>query len=94
MAKEQAPKKKERRPSALKRDMQAEKARLRNKMFRSKVKTAIRSFEEESKTESAQTRLNEVYSLMDKGVKKGVYTRNKASRTKSRLAVKLTPANA
>ncbi len=95
MAKEQAPKKKERRPSALKRDLQAEKARLRNKMFRSKVKTAIRRYNDEmSNPESAKTHLNEVYSLMDKGVKKGVYTRNKASRTKSRLAVKLTPASA
>ncbi|CCB87387.1 MULTISPECIES: 30S ribosomal protein S20 [Parachlamydia] len=89
MAKEAPVKKKERVPTPLKRDLQNEKRRLRNKAFKSSVRTAIRQFEETvAKKDPAliTERLNEVYSLMDKGVKKGVYKLNKASRTKSRLA--------
>jgi len=93
MAKEKEPNKKEKRPTPLKRDEQSEKSRLRNKMFKSRVKTAIRKFQEE-KGENAQASLNEVYSLMDKGVKKGVFKLNKASRTKSRLAAKVSTKTA
>lgn len=91
MAKDTKATKKERRPQAEKREIQNEKRRLRNKMFRSEVRTAIRSFETTlSKGEGAATKeaLNHVYSLMDKGVKKGVYNLNKASRTKGRLAAR------
>ena len=81
-----------RKPSALKRDIQSEKRRLRNGSYRSSVLTAIRSFESAlSKKETAETlkaKLDAVYSLMDKGVKKGVYKLNKASRTKSRLTAR------
>lgn len=90
MAKESATKEKvkQRRPKALKRDIQSQKSRLRNKMFKSRVKTAIRNYQE-NKEQNPQALLNEVYSLMDKGVKKGVFKLNKASRTKARLAAKL-----
>lgn len=93
MAKEAEDKKKKPRvPSAQKRDQQNEKRRLRNKAFRSSVRTAVRSFEETVAKGNDQDLiskcLNEVYSLMDKGVKKGVYKQNKASRTKSRLAAR------
>ena len=76
------------RPTALKRDLQHEKSRLRNRMFRSKVKTAIRRFDESLEKGDANTmntELSAVYSLMDKGVKLGVYKINTASRTKARL---------
>lgn len=94
MAKEAGKKeeaKKERRPQAEKRAIQSEKRRLINKNFKSSVRTAIRKFEEElAKGDAAVTKknLNEVYSLMDKGVKRGVYKLNMASRTKSRLTAK------
>lgn len=92
MAKEEAAKKaKERRPTPLKRDLQNEKRRLRNKSFKSSVRSAIRRFDETlPKGEQAQIQveLNNVYSLMDKGVKRGVYKLNKASRTKARLAAR------
>lgn len=85
-------KKKEKRPQALKRDIQAKKARLRNRSFRAEVRTAIREFDEVlakgDKSES-QKYLNAAYSLMDKGVKKGVYKQNTAGRTKARLAARL-----
>lgn len=88
-------KKKEKRPSALKRDIQHEKRRLRNKSFRSSVRTVVRSFEESvAKGDSASIKsgLSEVYSALDKGVKKGVYTLNKASRTKARLTARAAAA--
>lgn len=95
MAKEEEDKKaKAKVPTAIKRDIQSQKRRLRNKMFVSKVKTAIRHFEETLKAgaaESSKESLNSVFSLMDKGVKKGVYKQNKANRTKSRLASRLKP---
>lgn len=92
MAKEAEEKKKKSRvPTAQKRDLQNSKRRLRNKAFKSSVRTAVRSFEETvAKGDQAliSKSLNEVYSLMDKGIKKGIYKQNKASRTKSRLAAR------
>lgn len=94
MAKEGADKKKEqkvRRPQAQKRDITSGKRRLMNKAFRSSARTAIRNFEDSlEKGEQAHTKemLNEVYSIMDKGVKRGVFKLNKASRTKERLAAR------
>lgn len=83
-------------PSALKRDLQSEKRRLRNRSFRSSVLTAIRSFEsalaQKVEPEAVKAKLCTVYSLMDKGVKKGVFKANKASRTKSRLTTRLAKA--
>lgn len=83
--------KKERRPQAQKRDIQHSKRRLRNKAFKSSARSAIRNFEEAlEKGEQAHTKemLNEVYSIMDKGVKRGVFKQNKANRTKERLAAR------
>lgn len=96
MAKKEADKnKKVKRPTALKRNMQSEKRRLVNKSYRASVRTAIRSFEEElvkGDAAAIKQKLNEVNSLMDKGVKSGVYKLNKASRTKSRLAARSAKA--
>ena len=91
MANEKEEVKKVKRPTAEKRDIQNEKKRLRNKAFKSKVRTAIRNFEEilpKGEAEAIKEKLNAVYSMMDKGVKKGVFKINKASRTKSRLAAR------
>jgi small subunit ribosomal protein S20 len=81
-----------RKPSALKRDIQSEQRRQRNGSYRSSVLTAIRGFEaslaNKEAPEALKAKLNTVYSLMDKGVKKGVYKPNKAARTKSRLTAR------
>ena len=80
--------KKVRRSSALKREIQNERRNIRNRSFKAKVSTAIRSFKAVSAqkdSEGTKTKLDTVYSLMDKGVKKGVYKINKANRVKSRL---------
>jgi small subunit ribosomal protein S20 len=83
-------------PSALKRDLQNEKHRLRNRSHRSTVQTAIRSLTDSlAKKESADVvkgKLSAISSLMDKGVKKGVYKLQKAARTKSRLASRVAKA--
>ena len=83
---------KERRPSAQKRALQSEKRRLANRSYRAKVLTAIRGFEQalEKKEEVAavKSKLDLVFSLMDRGVKTGVYKLNKASRTKARLSAR------
>lgn len=84
---------KKRRPSALKRDLQNEKRRLRNRSHKSEVLTAIRnvtaSLSKKETAEQTQEKLSTLYSLMDKGVKKGVFKANKAARTKSRIAARV-----
>ena len=80
------------RPSALKRDLQNEKRRQRNRSFRSSVNTAIRSLEdaltEKAGQEMVQDKLRAVHSIVDQGVKKGVFKAKKGARTKSRLTVR------
>ncbi len=98
MAEQKAPKSEkkkgenERIPSAKKRDLQSEKRRLRTRSYRAGVLTAIRNYttsiEKKESPEVVKAKLNEVCSLMDKGVKKGVYKLNKAARTKSRLTLR------
>lgn len=90
MAKEEA-NKKTKRPTPLKRDEQNEKRRLSNKIYKSQVRTAIRTFQDSltgSDPEATKTHLSNVYSLLDKCVKKGIFKLNKASRTKARLAAR------
>jgi small subunit ribosomal protein S20 len=82
---------KAKRPTAKKRDIQNTKRRMQNRSFKSRVKTAIRSLEGEvaQKNETeAKVRLNSVISLLDKGVKMGIYKLNKASRLKSKFSRK------
>jgi len=98
-AKKPEAKKKEggRRPSALKRDIQNEKRRLRNRSFRASVLTALRGLEQsltqKEGSDALNTKLNAIYGLMDRGVKKGVYKSQKAARTKSRLALRCAKAS-
>jgi len=80
------------RPTAEKRDIQHEKRRLLNRSFKSRIRTAMSSFEKvvsEKKEQEAQAQLKTLYSLLDKAVKRGIYKVNKASRLKSQFAAKL-----
>lgn len=82
--------KKKKCPTALKRMKQNKKSNQRNSSFKSRVRTAIRSFEtalSSKDKDKMQSALKSVYSLMDKGVKHGIYKENKAARTKSRMAM-------
>lgn len=95
MAEDKAGKKTEakaKKPSALKRNLQSEKRRDRNKSYRASVLTSVRSLEnsinQKESPEAIKAKLNAIYSLMDKGVKRGVYKPQKAARTKSRLTAR------
>lgn len=84
-------KKRTKRPTAQKRMIQNEKARTRNRAFRSKIRTSVRRLEDliaKKEANESKEQLKSVYSLLDKGVKKGLLKLNKAKRTKSRLTAR------
>ena len=85
--------------SALKRAQIAERNRLRNKAYKSAVKTLMKKYfaavdayganqSPESKQE-VMTRMSEAYSKIDRAVKKGVLHPNNGARKKSKLAQRL-----
>jgi small subunit ribosomal protein S20 len=79
--------KKVKKPSRLKRLLQSQVNRERNKAYAQKTKTAIKKLESavaEGSKETAQEQLNAVFSVLDKAVKKGMLKLNKASRDKAR----------
>ncbi|MFP4643712.1 MAG: 30S ribosomal protein S20 [Spirochaetales bacterium] len=78
--------------SAQKRHEQSEKRRVRNRSVRSEVRTGIRKFKSAiaaNDAEAAEQQLAKITKLIDAGAGKGVYHRNTAARTKSRLNRKL-----
>jgi small subunit ribosomal protein S20 len=87
--------------SALKRAEIAERNRLRNKAYKSVVKTLIKKYQNAvvvyaanptpELKEEALSRLSEAYSKIDKAVKRGVLHPNNGARKKSRLAQRLKP---
>ncbi len=84
--------KKVKRPTCQKREEQNVEKRIRNKAFRSRVRTAAKGFLQSTKNNDKKKQLaamSEVASLVDKGVNKGVFTKNKASRIKARMAAKV-----
>ncbi|MBM4326568.1 MAG: 30S ribosomal protein S20 [Deltaproteobacteria bacterium] len=81
-------------PSALKRMRQTKKKRLRNKSYKSKVRTVVKKYltSVENKESIGPEELRQAVSLLHKGVCKGIYHRNTASRTIARLSRRLTAA--
>ncbi|NGX60705.1 MAG: 30S ribosomal protein S20 [Chlamydiae bacterium] len=79
-------KKKNKRPTAQKRDIRNEKRRVINKSFKSEVRTTMRTFEGAWKNqdkEKTEEILKMVYRMVDKCVKRGIYKPNKAARIKA-----------
>ena len=76
-------------PTALKRRKQDLKKALVNKVVKSKIHTARVKFAAATDTESKNTLLKALFSLVDKAAKRGVYKKNKANRLKSRLHAKV-----
>lgn len=75
-----------------KRARNAEKSRVRNKAYKSSLKTSMKSYEAsltEDNLDAARERLLKVTSLIDKSVSKGILHKNNAARKKSRLTKKL-----
>lgn len=84
--------KKQRVPSAVKRDHQSKRRRLQNRSIKSKLRTSLRSLKDTLTSGDklkAQETLRTVFSIVDKGVKTGRLPKNKAARTKSRSALKV-----
>ena len=62
----------------------------RNRTVKSKLRTALKQFEEIKEPEAKVTNLRNVASVVDKAVAKGIIHRNKAARLKSRAAKQAT----
>lgn len=72
-----------------------ERNRLRNRFYKSSVRTLIKNFfkdleiykisKDPEDKEKLQKTLNSAYSLMDKGTKKNVFHKNTAARKKAKL---------
>jgi small subunit ribosomal protein S20 len=81
--------------SAIKRVQIAERNRLRNKSYKSAVKTLTKRYlaaveqyaanPSDEAMQQVQSRMSAAYSKIDKAVKKGVLHRNNGARRKSRL---------
>ncbi|AFZ13541.1 SSU ribosomal protein S20P [Crinalium epipsammum PCC 9333] len=81
--------------SAIKRVEVAERNRLRNKSYKSAVKTLMKNFftavdnyasnPNPEAMQEVQSRINAAYSKIDKAVKRGVLHRNNGANKKSRL---------
>ncbi len=76
-------------PNPQKRAKQDLKKQQRNKIAKSRVRTALRSFQEhlpEKNSEFLTKDLNTIYALVDKAVKNNIFKSNKGDRIKSRYA--------
>jgi len=83
--------------SAIKRVKVAERNRLRNKAWRSSIRTVRNKVAEtikSGKPEAAAEALQNAYSVIDRSVSKGVLHKNAAARRKSRLAKQYLVATA
>lgn len=84
--------KKTKRPTPQKRQDQNEKRRVQNKALRTRFRSTLKGFLDALKggnKEKLLASFSEVSSLVDKGVNKGVFKKNKAARVKSRLTARL-----
>ena len=88
--------------SAVKRIEINERNRLRNRFYKSSVRTLIKVFfknleaykisKNPEDKEKLEKNLNSVYSLIDKGTKKNIFHKNAAARKKAKLAAHLKAA--
>ena len=88
--------------SAEKRIKTNERNRLKNRLYKSSVRTLTKTFlqnldlykksQSVEDKEKVQNLLNSIYSLIDKGTKRNVFHKNAASRKKSQLASYLKAA--
>ena len=88
--------------SAKKRIEITKRNRLRNRYYKSSVRTLVKTFFQNLEVYKASQNLEEkeklkkilssIYSLIDKGTKKNIYHKNAAARKKSKLAAYLKTA--
>lgn len=78
--------------SAIKRNKQNEKRRIRNRVYRGRARTYVRkafTAMEKEGYEAASQATTEAISVLDKAAEKGVLHKNNAARRKSRLMRRL-----
>ena len=85
--------------SAEKRILVNERNKLRNRFYKSSVRTLTKAFlkgledykisKNPQEKEKLQNSLNSIYSLIDKGTKRNVFHKNTAARKKAQLAAAL-----
>ncbi len=75
--------------SAIKRIRQDRKKRLRNKSYKSFIKTVTKKFMKEQDPQKKEELLRELYSALDKAVTKGILHRNTVARRKRKAALLL-----
>ena len=83
--------------SAKKRILITKRNRLQNRFYKTSVRTLTKMFfnsldaykvdQTTENKDKAQTILNSIYSLIDKGTKKNIFHKNTAARKKSKLAL-------
>lgn len=64
---------------------------MRRSSFKSRVRTAVNAFGAALSShdkDKIREKLGVVYGLMDKGVKRGIYKKNKSARVKSEMALR------
>jgi|TARA_B110000467_G_C18254607_1_gene442550 small subunit ribosomal protein S20 len=72
--------------TVLKRAKQSIKANIRNKNYKSALKTTIKKTMNESNKEKATKLADEAFSTIDKAASKGVIHKNKAANKKSKIS--------
>lgn len=72
--------------SAIKRIRQAKRQTLRNRQYRSEMRTTLKKVVAAKDRQSVEKDLQAAVSLLDKLVNRGIIHRNKAANQKSRLA--------
>jgi len=73
--------------SAEKRHKQSEKRRLRNKSYKSFIKTLTKKFLKEEDAEKKKLLLGQLYEALDKAVSKGILHKNTVARRKRKAAL-------
>jgi small subunit ribosomal protein S20 len=67
----------------------AERDRQRNRKVKTTLRTAVKEFKAKKNSEDKTSEFREISRLVDVATRKGVIHKNKAARTKSRLAKQL-----
>ena len=83
--------------SAIKRIRQSEKARGRNKVYRSRARTFVKranALLEQGRVDDAAVVSMQAISALDRAAERGVIHKNNAARRKSRLMAKINKAKA
>ena len=82
--------------SAIKRNKQNEKRRVRNRVYRGRARTFVQKARvaiENGDKEAAQVVIKEAISSLDKAAEKGIIHKNNAARRKSRLMKQMATLN-